>query len=91
MGNHRRASWRLVFLTYPCPHCDAKAGEPCTTASGRRSDDVHGARTQHGNRCPRCGTVYAQDEEPGTLCARCALLRRLEVERVTIHKRRGQP
>lgn len=87
MGTHHRAAWRLVFLTYPCPYCDAEPGRPCTSKSGRPYADVHAARTEHGNRCPRCGTVYVADEEPGTLCARCMLLRRLEIERVTTHER----
>lgn len=85
---HTRASWRLVFLTYPCPTCGALPGQDCVTRTGRVYADVHGARTQHGTRCPRCGTTLAHEEEPGTLCAKCALLRRLEIERATKHRRK---
>ena len=83
-----RASWRLVFLTYPCDFCGALPGQPCVTKTGNVYPDVHAIRTQRKARCPRCGTVLAKDEEPGTLCLRCALLRRLEVERVTKWRRR---
>jgi len=87
MTTHR-ASWRLVFLTYPCPYCGAEPGDPCVTKTGKPWGDVHAARTDHGTRCPRCGTILAHDEEPGTLCTKCQLLRRLEIERVTHHRRR---
>jgi len=84
----RRASWRTVFLAYPCPHCGAQPGEDCVTATGHPYPDVHGARTDHGARCPRCGTVLMEHEEPGTLCTKCQLLRRLEIERVSRHRRK---
>lgn len=84
----RRVAAQIVFLAYPCPRCGVQPGEPCLTEAGRRATDVHGARTQHGNRCPRCGIPFAANEEPGTLCARCLLVRALEIERVTQHRRR---
>jgi ribosomal protein S27AE len=82
-----RASWRLVFLTYPCPTCGADPGEECRTTGGRAYKQTHAARTRNGGRCPRCGTVLTHDDEPGTLCAKCQLLRRLEIERATRHRR----
>lgn len=79
----RRNSWRLVFLSYPCDYCGAQPGQDCHTATGATYRDVHAIRTQHKARCPRCGTVLAADDEPGQLCPRCQLLRRLEIERIT--------
>lgn len=83
-----RASWRLVFLTYPCPTCGAEPGHDCQTASGHSYTDVHAARTRNGNRCPRCGQLVAYEDDPGSLCAKCQLLRSLEIERATLHRRR---
>lgn len=84
---HVRAAWRAVYLTYPCPSCGADPGADCTTSSGKRADVVHAGRTQHSARCPRCSDVLAADDEPGALCQRCRLLRSLEIERVTKHRR----
>ena len=83
-----RAPWRAVFLTYPCPTCGAKPSEECVTASGNVYADVHVARTEHGNRCPRCGAFIAAEDDPGSLCPKCQLLRQLEIERATYHRRR---
>jgi endogenous inhibitor of DNA gyrase (YacG/DUF329 family) len=84
----RRAPWRIVWLSYPCPTCNAAPGEPCLTTGGNEYRDCHADRTRHGQRCPRCGTVVSWDDAPGTLCARCSLLRTLETERATKHRRR---
>lgn len=83
-----RAAWRIVFLTYPCPTCGAAPTEDCLTASGKIYNDVHAERTRHAQRCPRCGTLIAADDEPGSYCAKCSLLRQLEIERATYHRRR---
>jgi len=81
------ATWAAVFLTYPCPTCGAGPGEPCQTASGRVADIPHAGRTRNADRCPRCGSITGAEAEPGALCARCALVRALEVERSTTWKR----
>lgn len=85
---NRKASWHVVFLTYPCPTCEAAPGEECFTQNGTIAQQMHAARTRQGNRCPRCGTLTPADDEPGQLCARCELLRALEVERATKYRRR---
>lgn len=87
MPEHRKAIWRLIFLTYPCPTCGAAPGEDCITSNGNIYKDVHAARTRDGNRCPRCGTKIAWDMA-GQLCGRCHLLRDLEVERATKYQRK---
>lgn len=83
-----RASWRIVFLTYPCPTCGAAPTYDCVTANGKPYTDIHVERTRNANRCPRCGSLIAADDEPGAYCPKCQLLRQLEVERATLHKRR---
>jgi ribosomal protein S27AE len=88
MTEYRRAAWRLIFITYPCPTCGAQPGEECRTETGHIYKQTHAARTRNGDRCPRCGTILMAHEQPGTLCARCQLLRRLETERATTHKRK---
>lgn len=81
------ASWRVVFLAYPCPTCGAKVGDPCRTKAGGRADPPHADRTRLAERCPRCGAITNPDD-PGSLCAHCALIRSLEVERSTTWRRR---
>lgn len=83
----QRAAWRQVFLGYPCPRCGAGKGEDCRSDSGKRQQMVHASRTHTADRCPRCGQHVGIDGEPGTYCQRCALLRQLEIERVTKHLR----
>lgn len=84
-----RAPWRLMYLSYPCPTCGVGPGEDCRTTGGRtKRDGVHADRARRGNRCPRCGTLTDADNLPGQLCARCELVRALEVERATRYERR---
>lgn len=83
-----RAAWQLVFLSYPCPACDAAPGEDCYTSTGRTTRQLHAERARQGNRCPHCGMLTNADDEPGQLCPRCELIRALEVERATKYKRR---
>lgn len=78
----RKATWQQVFLSYPCPTCGAEPGEACMTTGGREAQLPHADRTRAANRCPTCGTIV-NDGNPGALCARCALVRALEVERST--------
>lgn len=85
----RRSAWRLTWLSYPCPTCGAAPGEDCLTTGGNVYRDVHADRTRRGNRCPRCGVIVDADHEPGQLCARCELVRSLEVERATRYQRRN--
>lgn len=86
----RKAAWTLVALSYPCPTCDARAGEDCVTRTGRPTrGQVHVPRGQDVKRCPRCGARLPADDEPGALCSRCALVRALEVERSTTYRRRS--
>lgn len=85
-----RSPWTVVMLSYPCPVCGAAPGDKCVTTSGRtKSSDVHAERTRPllTNRCPKCGALTPADDEPGQLCARCELVRALEVERATTWKR----
>jgi hypothetical protein len=82
-----RALWRAVYKQYPCPTCGAKRGEECTTRKGKPSSGMHVKRTQHGDRCPRCGADVTDADLPGSYCAKCQLLRALEVERATLHRR----
>jgi hypothetical protein len=85
----KRARWRLVYLSYPCPVCIAAPGEDCITATGKLKREVHADRARQGNRCPRCGALTSSDNEPGQLCDRCELVRALEVERASYHRRRN--
>jgi len=85
----QRAAWHVVFLTYPCPTCGAAVGDDCMTSGGKRADYVHAERTRHAARCPRCGTILSHEDDPGALCARCSLLRSLEIERATKWRRRN--
>jgi DNA-directed RNA polymerase subunit RPC12/RpoP len=80
-------SWRSVYLSYPCPTCGAEPDKPCLSASGRIYRDIHAGRTRNADRCPQCGTKTAKGADPGSLCERCALVRSLETERATVHRR----
>lgn len=84
----KRAPWRLVYLSYPCPVCEAGPGEDCYTQTGKITRQVHADRARMGDRCPRCATLLDADHEPDQLCPRCELIRSLEVERSTHYKRR---
>jgi ribosomal protein S27AE len=88
MTGSRKATWRLVFLSYPCPACGAAPGHVCMTTGGRPYGECHAARTRHAGRCPKCGSVVSAELDPGSLCDRCALVRSLEIERATTWKRR---
>lgn len=83
-----KAQWRLVFLSYPCPTCNAAPGEVCITTGGYPYAECHVERTRHAARCAHCGTHISAESDPGALCDRCALVRALEIERATYHKRR---
>lgn len=85
---NRPGPWHLVLRSYPCEHCGAGPGEPCVTESGRKVALEHSARQQLTGRCPRCSAMLDADHPPGTLCRHCALVRSLEVERHTHHRRR---
>lgn len=83
------ASWRAAVLSYECPKCGARAGQRCVTLrDGTPTEGTHVGRALGAFRCPRCGSRIAADSLPGDLCPRCALVRSLEVERVTHHRRR---
>lgn len=85
----RKAAWRLVFLTYPCPTCGAAPGEKCVTSGGKPAREyTHAARGQQGTRCHNCRALLGYDAEPGDLCGRCSLVRSLEIERATKWQRR---
>lgn len=86
MTTHR-APWRVVFETYPCPTCGAEAGHVCVTTGGRQADLPHAERTRLADRCPVCGVIVADRDDPGALCPRCALVRALETERASTWKR----
>lgn len=86
MSNHREAGWADAYLAYPCSTCKAEPGEACTTRAGRPAV-YHLNRRRHGTRCPVCGVRVGREDEPGTLCARCSLVRSLEVERASIYRR----
>lgn len=88
---HRRAAWRTIFLTYPCPTCGVPAGHPCTTTNTNGTtarDYVHADRGRTGDRCATCHALLPHGATPADLCARCAQVRALEVERATKHIRR---
>jgi ribosomal protein S27AE len=82
-----RSMWHVVFLSYPCPTCGAAPGEDCITTGGKRAFP-HADRTRQANRCPKCGEIVDSADDPGRLCARCGLVRALEIERSTTWVRR---
>ena len=84
---NEKAPWRVVFESYPCPACGVPAGTSCRTRTGHVADIPHADRTRLADRCPVCGVIVARDNDPAGLCDRCALVRALEVERATTHKR----
>jgi DNA-directed RNA polymerase subunit RPC12/RpoP len=85
---HLRAPWHGLLLTYPCPTCGAQPNEDCLTRSGNPAQQPHRERARDAARCPRCGQHVEHDvDDPGAYCARCQLLRSLEIERVTRHRR----
>ena len=87
MGTHEKAPWRVVFESYPCPTCGVPSGVSCRTVTGHVAGIPHAERTRLADRCPRCGAIVGNQADPGGLCARCALVRSLEVERATKHRR----
>jgi len=86
MGGTPRAPWHAMFLTYPCHTCGAEEGEECTTTNGKWAFP-HAARTRAAARCRICGEVTDGPNGPESLCARHRLVRALEIERATTHKR----
>jgi hypothetical protein len=84
----KKADWTVVRMSYPCLVCNAPPGEPCLTATGNRKNELHAERGREAQRCPKCGDRIAADAEPVTLCDRCRLVRRLEIERASYHVRR---
>jgi len=87
MTGSAMSTWRLILRSYPCRTCGAGPGDPCTTSGGREADLEHVDRQQHVGRCPRCATMMDADWTPGALCPHCQLLRSLQVERYTHHRR----
>lgn len=86
MPGSKKALWRLVFLSYPCPTCGAGPGEVCHTASGLPYNECHADRTRNADRCPKCGAVVSA-ETPGQLCGHCQLVQDLLTERYHHHRR----
>ena len=81
--------WLAAVLTYPCPTCDAPAGDPCTTNTGRVASQPHATPGDTEHRCTSCHVLLPADQDPAdTLCGRCKLLRSLETERATYHQRK---
>jgi DNA-directed RNA polymerase subunit RPC12/RpoP len=86
---HMRAPWVGLLLAYPCPTCGAQPSEDCVTRNGQPAQQPHTDRARNATRCPRCGQKLVSDvDDPGAYCSRCQLLRSLEIERVTRHRRR---
>lgn len=40
---------RQAHLDEPCPNCNAQAGKPCKTPSGRKAGKPHADRIHNGN------------------------------------------
>jgi hypothetical protein len=86
------ADWALPFLAYGCAFCGARSGERCRTGTGApMRPGVHLARTHNADRCPVCGTKLPDGVAPADLCPRCAVVRQLEVERLTVPRPRAEP
>lgn len=81
-------TWRELVQSYPCLECGAGPGEPCVTKGGNSKYECHAIRSHVMDHCPKCGARMAADAQPGEVCDRCALVRRLEIERATYHQRR---
>lgn len=71
------------LLAHTCPRCGAPPGDVCRTSSGKEAKPPHYARTQLVRQCAHCGQPLDPDIEAGDLCARCQLVRSLEIERAT--------
>lgn len=82
-----KAAWRLIRMSYPCPVCGAGPGDPCMTTAGNVYTECHAERSRQATRCAKCRAILSAEAEPGDLCDRCALVRSLEVERATYHRR----
>jgi hypothetical protein len=83
-----RQYWRIVMESFPCKECNAAPGEPCYTKSGNQKTECHAVRWADAERCHKCGERLPADYDPGELCDRCKLIRRLEIERATTWQRR---
>lgn len=82
-----RDPWRVLIETYPCPSCYAEPREACTTYAGGNTTTPHIARIRQIDRCPTCLARMPAGTEPGDVCERCLVVRALEVERMTHHRR----
>lgn len=85
-----KAAWRIALESYPCQKCNAPAGSPCRNLrTGWPVHNIHAARTNDAGRCQKCGIRIEADRvmAADALCARCALVRALEVERATKYRR----
>lgn len=75
-------------MSYPCPSCQAAAGDPCRSASGTVAFPPHVARGKDRRRCKVCQVILPDDQDVAdVLCTRCTTVRRLELERSTLHQR----
>lgn len=85
-----KAAWRIALESYPCRKCNAKPGERCRNLrTGCPVNGIHTARNDAAGRCQSCGIRIEADRvmAADALCARCALVRALEVERATKYRR----
>lgn len=81
---YEKSEWRETVEGEPCPTCDAPSGSPCLTRNGHLTSQPHAGRYYRVNRCPHCGVMVPM---AGELCDRCALIRSLETERASHHRR----
>jgi hypothetical protein len=86
----RRSGWRRIYESYACTYCGAGPGQRCLSLVTKKPTmTIHMARVNAADRCAKCGTGMDADRvtEGANLCPRCALVRSLEVERATVHRR----
>jgi hypothetical protein len=79
--------WLAAVMSYPCPTCEAEPNHPCITRNGTTASPPHIARGHQRPRCVVCQVLLPQGDMEGMLCDRCALVRSLELERMTRHQR----